>query len=97
MSRRRITTFYPSKNATEMKYATKMILLAVKKKLFYCILRCQPKCFLCDIPNVDKLVSILLQLKHVLYQLRAESIIALVNLLSVNIFGLLYPLVAELL
>ena len=60
-------TFYPSKNATEMKYATKMILLAVKKKLFHCISPFQPKIFLCDIFYVDTLHFDTSSTKNVLY------------------------------
>ena len=67
ISRRRIMTFYPSKNATEMKYATKMILLAVKKKLFHCISRCQPKIFYVTFFTLIHHISILPQLKHILY------------------------------
>ena len=76
ITRRRIMTFYPSKNATEMKYATKMILLAVKKKLFHCISRCQPKIFLCDIFYVDTLHFDTSSTKNVLYLIVLKNILA---------------------
>ena len=63
---KRVMAFYPSKNATEMKYATKMILLAVKKKSFYYILSHHPKkLFLCQFflcigkPDLDIPLAIL--------------------------------------